>query len=212
VAMMEDSPSAGFAHSNFLPVDADGEIKGPSRDYPGNKEGVEPGLKLVRRILKRNPVACPSVMFRKAVFDEVGQFYAKIRHCADIAMWIQIALFHDAAYIEEPLIKIREHEGQDSRRFLTGYRNAEQIYTAAVTPLDAAADRVPTASEMREQFRRDYLDDAIREVVELSRAGNLKTVVGILGFAVTKYPGLLVNPKAVGALLRSAVGTIGKRI
>jgi hypothetical protein len=162
-------------------------------------------------MLKHNPVGCPTVMFRQDVFNEVGPFDEKIKHCADIAMWIKICMFHDVAYIAEPLIKIRRHEGQDSTRFLTGYRNAEQIYTATVTPLNDYANQLPKLREMRKEFHRNYLQAAVQEVAELSRSGNLKTVAGILCFVTSKNPALLLTPTAIGAFLRSIARSISNR-
>ncbi len=210
VELLEANPNVGFVHSNFLIIDSKGKVVGENRNAGVNPPGIEEGRDFFERMLRHNPVGCPTVMLSRAALEDVGYFNEKVRHSADIYMWIKMSLFYDVGYIADPLIELREHPGQDSWRFLKGYRSIEQSYTATVTALADCEARLPELGERRRQFERKFIDRVAADAAQLSQSGNLRTVGGSLAFLAAKKPRTLCRPGIMKTALMSLVHTIPK--
>lgn len=65
-----------------------------------------------------NPIVHPSVMMRKAVFENTAHVYSTdYPHGEDYALWISLLDKTNFAVLDEPLIEYRAHAGQVSRKF-----------------------------------------------------------------------------------------------
>lgn len=80
------------------------------RRYPGGREGVILGRKLIRRCLRygTNLIGEPgSVLFRLEQSTKVGRFDASIPYVLDLDYWVRLLLKSDAYYIPEALASFR---------------------------------------------------------------------------------------------------------
>lgn len=65
-------------------------------------------IDLRRNVFKYNPVAQPASMFRKEVFDVVGQYNDKLRVSEDLEMFLRVGEKYNFANIQKPAIKYRQ--------------------------------------------------------------------------------------------------------
>lgn len=57
-----------------------------------------------------------TVIIRKAALNDVGRFNINMQIAGDFEMWVRISKKYPLYYLEEPLIQVRSHAGQLSRR------------------------------------------------------------------------------------------------
>lgn len=69
---------------------------------------------LAQNIFMNSGVATPTVMVRKEVFEKLGTFEETLTQAEDDNMWIRITCNYRGMLIDEPLVKIREHQGRIS--------------------------------------------------------------------------------------------------
>lgn len=60
-------------------------------------------------------LATPCLMFRKSVFNNIGNFDVGIKSAEDLDMWARVSMEYDFFHISESLVKIRLHEESMSR-------------------------------------------------------------------------------------------------
>ena len=202
-AFMEANQGVGFVHSGFERIDMSGRTLPPSLNANVCPEGVEPGWDMFRRLLRFNPVGCPTVMISKEAIVEKGLFDESVAVTADIPAWMKFSLFYDIGYLAEPLLKIRLHPGQDSAMHLHGYREAEQLYSSRLRVLRDYEGQFGWLAKERAQFQRRYFMEVLREADELSWNGNAGTVLGKLFFVCSRCPWLALYPSTLRASARS---------
>ena len=100
--------------------------------YPEN-----PGAEL----LERNCFAHPTVVFRRAAFDELGGYRDRFPHAEDYDLWLRLAETGDVRNLAEPLLRYRLHEGQVTRLQI------ERQVSSTLAAQAAARSRRATGSE-----------------------------------------------------------------
>ena len=70
-----------------------------------------------RRLLWHNCILHPSVMFRREVVKAIGGYDARMDRSEDYDLWLRLLAVGDLDNVREPLIRLREHPGQLSRRY-----------------------------------------------------------------------------------------------
>ncbi len=65
---------------------------------------------LRKKIFRYSPVAQPSAMIRKEVFDKVGNYDLKMPPAEDLDMSFRIGMFYKFANVPEIVVKYREHD------------------------------------------------------------------------------------------------------
>lgn len=63
-----------------------------------------------RNLLKRNEIFHGSVMFKKAVIDNLGGYNELFKHSQDYELWLRIAKYHDIRNLQIPLYALRLHK------------------------------------------------------------------------------------------------------
>ena len=69
---------------------------------------------LAQSIFMNSGVATPTVMVRREVFKKLGTFDESLTQAEDDNMWIRITSHYRGMLVDEPLVKIREHQGRIS--------------------------------------------------------------------------------------------------
>jgi glycosyltransferase involved in cell wall biosynthesis len=113
VGMLEQSPSAGFAGSNYDFIDETSAITDRRRMI--RKSEVWPGRRYIDFLMKLafNPIPMPGLVYRRealsAGFDESISI-----HWGDFVLLMRIAETRDIAMLADPVVRIRRHSGQAS--------------------------------------------------------------------------------------------------
>jgi glycosyltransferase involved in cell wall biosynthesis len=103
--------------------------------FPTSRTIGNPALQLGRRNLMRTP----SVVVRRAVYERIGGFDARVSHTADWEMWVRIAAHYGIWYEERPLALYREHAGSDTTNLVRSGENLRQIRKA----IDLIREHIP---------------------------------------------------------------------
>jgi glycosyltransferase involved in cell wall biosynthesis len=112
-------------------VNANGRVI-MKRGYPGKLTGPIPAQSVINRCLRRgtNLLGEPgSVLIRKELADQIGEFDADCPYVIDLDYWFRLLLKGDAYYLPEPLASFRVSGGswsiaigskqrEDFRRFI----------------------------------------------------------------------------------------------
>jgi glycosyltransferase involved in cell wall biosynthesis len=103
--VMEENPNLALVSSQIVYINSDGIEIGKSK-YPVGY------LELLKNFVFRNPVAHPSVMFRKDKAEKVGNYRTEFEGCEDLDLWIRIQSQGEIFSINDFLTYYRVHENQ----------------------------------------------------------------------------------------------------
>jgi glycosyltransferase involved in cell wall biosynthesis len=111
VAVLDAHPDVAVVGGSLLVVDAGGRPFYLAR-YPANAAEVRAAL------AERTPLAHPTVLLRRAVFDAVGGYREGFPHAEDYDHWLRIAREHDLVNLPDILARYRVHGANASLRWL----------------------------------------------------------------------------------------------
>jgi len=116
LAVLEGSASAGFVHSAFYLIDPQSRVLERVSSVRSTEPiTLEPGERALERMMvTRGPVNFSSALYRTRAIREAGDFVVVAGPCADLRLWMRIAAAWDIAYIAEPLVGFRAHQGSIS--------------------------------------------------------------------------------------------------
>ena len=100
-------PNLALVASQITYINDRSEVIGVSR-YPIG------ALSLNRNFAFRNPLAHPSVMFRKSVIQSVGGYRSDFEGAEDLDLWIRVARKHPVFVDNLPMTRYRSHPSQIS--------------------------------------------------------------------------------------------------
>ncbi len=189
VGVLEGNPSVGMVHSRVYQIGPQDEIISDCWYFkPNPEEGVvQPGLSYFERLLQGvNVVCCPSAVVRRECYETLGGFDTRLPFTADWEMWMRIALFYDIAYLPEPLVKYRRHDGMETSNFL-GVKELEHAYQAKKIVLEKYPERVRDARELQLKMTRMYEELGLDRAAEAHRLGHHSAARDYLTFAVSLH-------------------------
>jgi glycosyltransferase involved in cell wall biosynthesis len=176
----------------------------------------EPGLlrNHVRRIAVEHPIPTPSIVVKRAVYDDVGGFDSRFRSSGeDIEMWLRIAARFPVWYEPEPLALYRMRESS-----LTGnaIRTGLNIREATLA-VESFRPHLPEVE--REEIVRASRRNIALWAVQLSRhalsSGEYRTAARQAAEAVrcSRAPAVLWKTVGLGGYaLRRQVRRVGARV
>lgn len=103
--VMQDHPEVALVSSQIIYINLEGVETGRSKYPIGN-------LTLLRNFLFRNPVAHPSVMFRKEIAERAGSYRPEFEGAEDLDLWVRILNLGEILASEEFLTFYRIHDNQ----------------------------------------------------------------------------------------------------
>ncbi len=113
VPVLEASPRVALVHSNITRIDAEGAVLGTLDDrWPAGSEADA----FAELFLRRQHVACPTAVMRRAALDAVGWFDRRFTGlgCEDRDLWLRLALRYDVRYVDRVTALYRMHGGSMS--------------------------------------------------------------------------------------------------
>ncbi|WP_455219575.1 glycosyltransferase family 2 protein [Kaarinaea lacus] len=111
VAAVQSNPGYGFCHTNEI------WIRNGTRVNPMNKHD-KTGGHIYQKCLPLCVISPSSVLIKKQVFEDIGNFDESLPVCEDYDYWLRYCASYPVLYIDSPqLIKHGGHEDQLSRRY-----------------------------------------------------------------------------------------------
>jgi glycosyltransferase involved in cell wall biosynthesis len=182
VAILDGRPDATFAYCGSWRVDEEERHLASSDPYVDRLDAdhwrtdfVVDGLRECQQFLVLcSPFANASaVVFRKDVYDSVGQADERLHLCGDYKVWAEMALKGKIAYVAEPLNYFRSHlESVRSRTRADALDVSEHFYVMLsilnrVAPEGTLADRTGMGEVLR-CFPSELTPDARVELCKKS--------------------------------------------
>lgn len=109
-AYLREHPDIGVVGSSATLIDADGRSVGVRAVVSGRAP-------VARRLLWRNALIHPSVMFRREAVLSLGGYSLACGRAEDYELWLRVAGAMDIDNLDMPLIRYRIHPAQTSRVF-----------------------------------------------------------------------------------------------
>lgn len=152
-----NAPSAGMLFCNFVLIDSHGQRTHCESRFRGQYQRVPALAPPETSALLFYAFCClpgniSTVMLRRAAWESVGGFWEGKQQAPDYDMWVRVSAQWDVAFLDEPLIEMREHEAQLGR---TGQKTLTTI-DEELRVIEALNSRLQSISERdRRGFWRD---------------------------------------------------------
>lgn len=111
VAFLAANSEHGLIGGHTLIIDDRDRVIGLRR-YPTTHEGI------VKVIARFNPIAHPTVMLRRSVVEEIGQYDTSLTCIEDYDLWIRVALAYKVANLDEVVLRYRISPNQVKQKHL----------------------------------------------------------------------------------------------
>lgn len=109
VQILDTNPEVKLVYTQAFNIAEDGKILGR---YPENHKLPSEPLRTLRNYLF---APAQSIMFRRDCIETIGAFDSNYELAEDWEFFIRMAQAYELAYINQPLVKIRKHEGMITR-------------------------------------------------------------------------------------------------
>ena len=129
IDLLDSNPHLGWVYCDAFVVDStDTKVL----DRIGRTAELPEG-DIVRDLLLRNFIACPTPVIRRALFEKLGGFNEDraITVAADWDMWLRLAVAADVGCVRAVLARVRSHP-----QSMTGTMNLESTYKGKVQVID----------------------------------------------------------------------------
>ena len=126
IDFLDSNPATVVLGSSAAEIDSSG------RDL-GYRQGSGNPSQTKLRLLWRNPIIHPTVMFRRSAFEQVGGYSEEARLTEDYDLWLRMAVLGEIQSIDEPLIAYRLHAAQTSRRGQISRASQSQVLNSRIS-------------------------------------------------------------------------------
>lgn len=132
-------PEVGLVFGNMEMVD---ERTSPPCSLGTIFEILKPARgKILINLARCNFIGTSTVLTRKICFDRIGPFSNQVKRGADYLKWMEILLYWEADYVEEPLIAYALSVGSLSNSKLQQINDALQVFETEYSHLDQPEHR-----------------------------------------------------------------------
>jgi glycosyltransferase involved in cell wall biosynthesis len=117
VQLMRERPDVAACFGRATFVGADGNPVPQEKLFYGSvfeQDNRSRGQWLRHFFVNSNCICHPSMLIRRAVYDEVGPYDNRLRQVPDFDMWIRVVKRHEIFIFPEPLVKFRLVEGANA--------------------------------------------------------------------------------------------------
>jgi glycosyltransferase involved in cell wall biosynthesis len=136
VSVLDATPSAGFAYSHCLIIDALGRVRDSTTRWAlrldpnrWSADYADSGRTECQYLLVGNDAipTASAVLMRRTLFEQVGGLDRTFPLMADYILWIRLLFLADVAFIAEPLTYWRMHPGSFTSRRLRRKADASDV-------------------------------------------------------------------------------------
>jgi glycosyltransferase involved in cell wall biosynthesis len=196
-------PDLGAAFCRHRYIDAEGREIGV-----GDLERTEPGVldDAPVRLAREQRVMTPSITVRRAVYETIGAFDARLACSEDWEMWVRIAAAYPVWYEPSVLAAYRMHDQSNTGRNTRVGRDID--YCALAIDLMARYLDGSVAEDVRRSARTTYAVAALQAAEQALAAGRLST-------AAVQFRGafrLSAAPRVLLAAARLPAGAARRRL
>ena len=110
VAWLDEHPTVAVLGGAMMLIDA-GELKQRVLRY------VTAPAEVAKAVLSYSPIAHPTAMMRRSIFQDVGGYRSSFDSAEDYDLWLRVSERADLANLAEVLVYYRGHPDQVSARF-----------------------------------------------------------------------------------------------
>lgn len=114
VRLLDEHPNVGMVHCAAFETDPVAVPQRLGQVYSDSR--IMKGKEVFVQFLQGHNVYCSSVMARTSLYRTIGGFEPRYL-IADYYMWLRMALHADVAYLAQPLVAVRDHDGRLSSTF-----------------------------------------------------------------------------------------------
>lgn len=111
VAFLDRQSDVGLVSCHALLIDAGGKLL---QTTPLRPEQVEE-IVTIETLVLDSPMYCSSLLMRRSCLERVGLFDESIRYGEDWDLVLRFAAEYQIGFVQEPLVLLRQHLGQQSR-------------------------------------------------------------------------------------------------
>ena len=146
VRLLDEHPNVGMVHCAAFETDPAGVPQWLNKVYSDTR--IMKGKEVFVQFLQGHNVYCSSVMARASLYRMVGSFDARHRS-GDYHMWLRMALHADVAYLAQPLIAVRLHDGRLSSALkpLEWFEDFTKVFEAGLALGEAACPELLGSKE-----------------------------------------------------------------
>lgn len=108
-AICKNKPNISLLGAGFIEIDSRGKM-GRTFKYPTSHSQLVKRLSSERSVFPHS-----SAFFKKAIVQKVGGYRIRFKNCQDLDLWFRLSEYGNIGCISEPLVKIRQHEGQKTK-------------------------------------------------------------------------------------------------
>lgn len=111
VQLMDDNPNVGYVFCPAMRFINGKEAGVMVSTTPLSRDAILSGHEFLTRFeLDADRVPSPAVMLRRCCHDELSLYPLDLPYCGDWYLWCLFAMFHDVAYLAEPMVSRRFHD------------------------------------------------------------------------------------------------------
>jgi glycosyltransferase involved in cell wall biosynthesis len=156
----------GFAHTAFDVIDIDSRLQKHAASFLRSNHPVlvEPGRAFLERSMTSGLALQSSITFRTRAIREAGGMTTRDEPLADVPLFMRIAMNWDIAYLDRPLVAVRDHDQTETVRFASRDKGKPN-----------AGDRPVPWAQMMFDRRIGFLDEAGLPSDETNRYRSLAT-------------------------------------
>lgn len=111
VEAMEKNPKVGYVCCPAMEMKGSQETGVARYSVVAERDTVFDGHDFLHKLSALNCVIAASGMVRKSCYDKLGAFPLDMPYAGDWYLWCRFALYYDVAYLAEPMVNYRLHEG-----------------------------------------------------------------------------------------------------
>jgi glycosyltransferase involved in cell wall biosynthesis len=193
-------PEIGAAFCRQIFMDADGHWLSLSHLEQRQSAVLDKGLE---RLAQEQRIMTPSIVVRRAVYEELGGFDSRLICSEDWEMWVRIAARYPIWYEVEPLAVYRMHAHSNSGRHVSTARDMR--YTRAAIEMFKHYLPEDRADRLTRKARETYALAAISAAGVLLARGDFAGVRAQLHEAIRLSHSLRVMSKIAWFLIRTLI-------
>jgi glycosyltransferase involved in cell wall biosynthesis len=213
VPLFESNPKMQFAYCRSWCVTEGNRLDGSAETHSAGLDHIswtadycEDGREVCRKYIVRANIVhnASAVLFRKAVYEQVGGADETLRLCGDWKLWAAMSLTGKVAYLSEPLNYFRFHGASVRNKSVQGALNV----TETLQVVRWILDRVTPPDAVLRKTYKTCADLWVPALMSLRVSFSLKRTILRKVRAVDPHPilrSLRAAPAAAWGLVRNSV-------